>query len=86
MHGAQQIRRSNSQKPLNLTGLQPGQTATLTPLGEQVGVFTQLPIQKVDDDSVTIGGHEFKAYNGSLVFFEGRAHTLDLPQAEPAVA
>jgi len=85
MHSERAIRQANNQKPLKLEGVEVGQIATLIPLGAQVGIFEKLPIEAVTDESVTIDGNEFQAYMGSLVNYNGKLHTLDLP-AQPVAA
>ena len=86
MHSEQAIRQHNNQKPLNLDGIAVGQIAVLTPLGAQVGQFVKEPIEAIDERSVTIGGNSYLAAGGSLVVYQGKPHTLDLPEPEVAAA
>ena len=84
MHSGQHIKQQNHQKPLVLAGLEVGQIATLTPVGAQAGVNVQKPIDDIDDNSVVIDGHAYRAYMGSLVNYKGKLHTLDLPKVAEA--
>lgn len=81
MHSGQFIKTSNHQGKLNLTGLRAGQELTLTPIGAEAGVNVKLPITEVTEDSVSVEGHKFNDYMGSLVSYLGKLHTLDLPAA-----
>ena len=86
MHSGQHIKVANNQRKLKTIGLVAGQLATLTPVGAQVGEHVELPIEAVSNTSVTIDGNEYQDYMGSLVSYNGKLHTLDLPSPEPAVA
>ena len=84
MHSGQHIKTSNHQAKLVLTGLEVGQIATLTPVGAEAGVNVQKPIEFVGDHTVVIDGHVYKDYMGSMVRYNDKLHTLDLPSPEQA--
>ena len=80
MHSGQHIKVANSQRKLDITGLEVGQEITLTPIGGQVGTSINLPIEALDDDTIVAGDAAFKTYMGSLVSYKGKLHDLSLPQ------
>jgi hypothetical protein len=87
MHSGTHIKRSNHQKKLVLEGLEAGQSVTLTPVGSQVGSSFQRPIEAIANGTVlVIDGNRYEDYMGSLVSYNGKLHTLDLPQPEEAAA
>jgi len=81
MHGLQQIRRANSQAPLDLLSFKPGTKVRLTPVGKPVGEgVVEKTVEAVDmvRNSLVIDGDSHPSYLGSVQVHKGELVDIEL--------